>query len=176
MSDKPKVELREWTLEDAPALAAIMNNKKLRETLTDIAPFPYTEKDARDFISGVLSSEDGSQYTFAITYEGETIGNISVVRGKDVFRLSSTMGYYVAQSLWGKGIMTEALRLMCDYIFEQTDLIRIEACAFSNNPASCKVLEKAGFQFEGTIRQGVIKNGQILDSQMYSLIRLDWES
>lgn len=58
-----------------------------------------------------------------------------------------------------------------NYIFEDTDIIRIFAEPFAYNIASCKVLEKAGFQFEGLLRNNAIKNGKVLDMRMYSLIK-----
>jgi RimJ/RimL family protein N-acetyltransferase len=154
----------------------MMNNENMRETLTDKAPFPFSEKDAVEFISGTLSSKEGSQYVFAILYSGEVVGTISAHRGEDVYRLGCIMGYYIAEPHWGKGIMTEALQQMCDYLFIHTDLTRIEACAWSNNPSSCRVLEKGGFQHEGTLRQCVIKKGKMLDSELYSLLKTEWQS
>lgn len=60
---------------------------------------------------------------------------------------------------------------MCTYIFEHTDIIRIFAEPFAYNTASCRVLEKAGFQFEGLLRSNAIKNGKVIDMKMYSLIK-----
>ena len=63
--------------------------------------------------------------------------------------------------------------MTCDHVFENSDIIRIFAEPFAYNTASCRVLEKAGFRFEGILRQNAVKNGKLLDMKMYSLIRDD---
>ena len=81
------------------------------------------------------------------------------------------MGYYIAEGFWGKGIMTEAVQQICEFIFEKSDIIRIFAEPFSYNVASCRVLEKVGFQYEGTLRNNAIKNGKVIDMKIYSLLK-----
>lgn len=80
------------------------------------------------------------------------------------------MGYYIAEGYWGKGIMTEAVKQSCEYVFDSSDIIRIYAEPFAHNSASCRVLEKAGFQYEGTLRSNAVKNGKVIDMRMYSLL------
>ena len=169
----PDVMLRHWTMEGAPALAAIMNNQDLQARLRDGIPFPYTKGDAEDFLRGALDAQGNSQYMFAIIYGDEVVGNV-VVLGKDnVHSHTGEMGYCLAESHWGRGIMTEAVRQMCGYIFSQTDIIRIFAEPFASNGASCRILEKAGFQLEGTLRQNVLKDGKILDTKLYAILKAE---
>ncbi len=85
------------------------------------------------------------------------------------------MGYYIAEEYWGKGIMTEAVKQACGYVFDNSDIIRIYAEPFAYNAASCRVLEKAGFQFEGTLRSNAVKKGRIIDMKMYSLLKTEME-
>ena len=165
------VNLREWDLTDAGDLTAAINNPKVLENLRDGVPYPYTEKDAEEFITATLSAEKDSLYAFAITYEGKAIGSIGVFRKEGVHRFTAEMGYYIAEPYWGKGIMTEAVRQICDYVFTNTDIVRIFAEPYAFNDASCRVLEKARFQFEGTLRKNVVKNGQMLDMKLYSILR-----
>jgi RimJ/RimL family protein N-acetyltransferase len=84
------------------------------------------------------------------------------------------LGYYIAQQHWGKGICTSAVKLISRYIFDNTDIIRIYAEPFSYNSASCCVLEKAGFQYEGTLRSNAVKNGEVIDMKLYSLLKNDF--
>gem|GEM_PF-43352 len=168
--DVPRVILREWGTEDAPDLMAAINNKKVLNNLRDGIPYPYTEKDAAEFIAATLSAEKDSQYAFAICINDKVIGSIGVFRRDNVHRYTAEMGYYIAEPYWCKGIMTEAVRQMCDYIFENTDIIRIYAEPYAHNNASCRVLEKAGFQFEGLLRQNAVKNGKSVDMKMYAII------
>jgi len=171
LSDKPHVHLREWKPEDAPELTAAINNKKVLDNLRDGIPYPYTKQDAEMFIAATLSAEKDTQYAFAICYNDKVIGSIGVFRKDNVHRYTAEMGYYIAEPYWSKGIMTEAVRQMCAYIFENTDIVRIFAEPYARNNASCRVLEKAGFKFEGVLRQNAVKNGQSVDMRMYAIIR-----
>ena len=156
---------------DAGELAAALNNKKILDNLRDGIPYPYTEKDAEEFIFSTLGAEKDSQYSRAITADGKVIGSVGVFRKDNIHRRTAEIGYYIAEEYWGLGIMTEVVRKICGYVFENTDIIRIFAEPFSYNTASCRVLEKAGFEFEGTLRKNAEKNGKILDMKMYSLIK-----
>ena len=69
--------------------------------------------------------------------------------------------------------MTEAVRQICEYVFSESDIIRIYAEPFAYNIASCRVLEKAEFQYEGTLRSNAIKNGKVIDMKMYSLLNTE---
>jgi len=165
------INLRDWKIKDAPELTAAINNKKVLDNLRDGIPYPYTEKDAAEFITATLSAEKDSQYAFAITYDEKVIGSIGVFRKENVHRLTAELGYYIAEPYWGKGIMTEAVRQMCVYVFENTNIIRIFAEPYAHNAASCRVLEKAGFQFEGTLRKNALKNGKSVDMKLYAILR-----
>jgi len=166
-----EVKLRRWRLEDADALARIISNKKILDNLRDGLPYPYTKKDAEDYISFVLSAGRDSQYIWAITVNDEIVGNIGFTRKDNIHRYTAEMGYYIAEPYWGKGIATEAVKLGCAYIFENTDIIRIFAEPFADNLASCRVLEKAGFTLEGVMRKNAVKNGEIRDMKLYSIVK-----
>lgn len=163
--------LREWFMDDAEDLAEAINNKNVLKNLRDGIPFPYTVADAEDFLSATLSAMKGSQYSWAVHLNGKVIGSIGLFRGKNVHCLTAELGYYLAEPHWGKGIMSAAVKEACDYVFENTDIIRIFAEPFAFNAASCRVLEKSGFSCEGTLRKNALKSGQILDMKLYALIR-----
>ena len=165
------VRLRTWTLADAPALAKLINNKKVQDNLRDGLPFPYGEEDAKVFLSAVLAFDPDQNLAFAIEADGELIGSISATRCANIHFRTAELGYYLGESYWGKGFATEAVRQICDYIYRNTDIIRIFAEPFAYNTASCRVLEKAGFQLEGLLRSNAVKNGRILDMKMYARIR-----
>ena len=170
MVNESGVKLRSWKLDDAPVLAAAINNKKVLDNLRDGIPFPYSAKDAEEFINAALASDPDMQYEFAIVYDERVVGSIGVFRKDNVHRLTAEMGYYIAEDYWGKGITTAAVRQMCDYIFKNTDIVRIFAEPYSYNDASCRVLEKSGFQFEGVLRKNAIKNGCSVDMKMYAIL------
>ena len=165
------IQIRPWELTDAADIVGVINNKKVLDNLRDGIPFPYTEKDAAEFINSMLNAEKESSYAFAIVVNEKVVGSIGAFRQSNIHNRTAEMGYYVGEEYWGKGVCTTAIRLICRYVFDNTDIMRIFAEPFSDNIASCRVLEKAGFQYEGTLRSNAVKNGQIKDMKMYSMIR-----
>ena len=162
--------IRSWRPEDAAALARAIGDEAVQANLRDGLPFPYTVSDAEAFIGFALSAGDG-MYSFAVTENDVCIGSVSVTRGENIHRLTGELGYYIARERWGRGYATRAVREICRYVFENTDIVRIYAEPFADNAASCRVLEKAGFTLEGTLRANAIKSGRIRDTRMYSLLR-----
>lgn len=167
-------KIRKWKLSDAKALASALSNTKIQDNLRDGLPYPYTEQDGVDFISAMLSADENEKFAFAITIDGKVIGSTGVFRQGNIHRQTAELGYYIAEEYWGKGIMTEAVRQICMYVFDKSDIIRIYAEPFAYNAASCRVLEKAGFQYEGTLRNNAVKNGKVIDMKMYSLLKTEW--
>ena len=96
-----------------------------------------------------------------------------VFRQENIHRQTAELGYYVAEEYWGRGIMTEAVKQICVYVFCKSNILRIYAEPFAYNAASCRVLEKAGFQYEGTLRNNAVKNGKVIDMKMYSLLKTE---
>ncbi len=163
--------LRKWRLSDAKDLAAALNNEKILNNLRDGLPFPYTEQDARDYIVAMLSSEENSSFAYAITIEGRAVGSIGAFRQGNIHRQTAELGYYLAEEYWGRGIVTEAIRQLCGIVFDTTDILRIYAEPFAYNTGSRRALEKAGFTFEGMMKNNAVKNGKVLDMALYSLTR-----
>ena len=165
--------IRKWKLSDAADLAMAISNKKIQNNLRDGLPYPYTEQDGANFISDMLSVDENETFAFAITVDDKVVGSIGVFRQGNIHRLTAELGYYIAEEYWGRGIMTEAVRQICEYVFDKSDIIRIYAEPFAYNTASCRVLEKAGFQYEGTLRDNAFKNGKVVDMKMYSLLKAE---
>ena len=166
-----KCRIRKWELSDAKDLAAALSNKKVQDNLRDGLPYPYTEQDGKEFISAMLSADENETFAFAITVDNMVIGSIGIFRQGNIHRQTAELGYYIAEEYWGKGIVTEAVKQICEYVFSESDIIRIYAEPFAYNMASCRVLEKAGFQYEGTLRSNAVKNGKVIDMKMYSLLK-----
>lgn len=83
------------------------------------------------------------------------------------------IGYWLLPDNWGKGIISEALRVMLDYLFREWMIHRVEAVVEEGNAKSARVLEKAGFIYEGTMRDCEVKNGSYISLQMFSLLTSD---
>lgn len=167
------LSIRKWKINDKSALAANLNNPKVLNNLRDGLPYPYTEQDAEDFILAMLSSDKNNTFAFAITLDEKVIGSIGVFRQDNIHFRTAEIGYYLGEPYWGNGYITSAIKQVCKYVFEHTDIIRIYAEPFSHNIASCRALEKAGFSYEGTLKSNAVKNGEILDMKMYAIIKKD---
>ena len=166
-------KIRRWELSDARDLATALSNKKIQDNLRDGLPYPYTEQDGKEFISAMLAANENDTFAFAITANGKVIGSIGAFRQTNIHNKTAELGYYIAEEYWGKGIMTEAVKQLCDYVFSNTDIIRIYAEPFAYNIGSCRVLEKADFQYEGILRSNALKNGKVFDMKMYSKLKTD---
>lgn len=164
-------KIRQWRIDDAQCLCETINNKKIQDNLRDGIPFPYTIRSAEEFITAMLNSDKDKTYAFAITIEDKAVGSIGVFRKDNIHRRTAEIGYYIAEPYWGQGFGTSAVKQMCQYVFEHTDIIRIFAEPYAYNIASCRILEKSGFVCEGVLRKNAVKNGKILDMKMYSLVK-----
>lgn len=168
---KLNVQIRKWQLSDASRLAEVLSNQKILDNLRDGLPYPYTEQDGREYITAMLSANENDVFAFAVTVDGRVVGSIGAFRQENIHRQTAELGYYLDEEFWGKGIMTEAVKQLCDYAFSRSDIIRIYAEPFAFNIGSCRVLEKAGFECEGTLRNNAVKKGKVLDMKMYARLK-----
>lgn len=164
-------KIRDWQIEDAGELSEVLNNLNVQKNLRDGIPYPYTPKDAAEYITAMLTSNKTCNFAFAITVNGKVVGSIGAFRQGNIHFRTAELGYYIAEPYWGKGIGTLSVKQICDSIFDETSILRIYAEPFAHNIASCRVLEKSGFTYEGTLRCNAVKNGNVLDMKMYSLLK-----
>jgi [ribosomal protein S5]-alanine N-acetyltransferase len=164
--------LRRWRTSDATAVAHHANNVNVAKHLRDRFPHPYTVDDAQAFLS--FASKEDTQTNFAIDVGGEATGGLGYVPGTDVERYSAEVGYWLGESSWGRGICTEALQIFVRYAFTELRLLRLFALPLSDNRASIRVLEKAGFAFEGTLRSSCVKFGEPRDQAVYATVNNEW--
>jgi len=161
--------IRPWDMRDADALVKYGNNYLIWKNLRDGFPHPYTLENARAFLARA-TTQDPVTY-FAIATPEEAIGGIGITLNQDVHRLTAEMGYWLGEPFWDKGIMTETVECFTDFAFERFGLVRIYAEPYASNRASCRLLEKAGFELEGRLRSSVIKEGRIGDQFLYAKVR-----
>lgn len=162
--------LRQWEKSDIHSLAEYLDNRKIWDNCRDSLPHPYTVKDAEMFVQ-FTSSKEG-KYNYCIEVNNEAAGNISFTKGTDVERYNAELGYWLAEPHWNKGIMTRALEDAIKAAFHHTDIIRIYAVVYENNPASMRVLEKTGFRKCGIHRKACFKNGEFIDCHYYELLKI----
>lgn len=123
----------------------------------------------------MLAADRNAVFAYAVCVDGKAVGSIGAFRQENIHFRTAELGYYLSEECWGMGIMTEAVRQLCEKIFSKTNIIRIFAEPFSHNIGSRKVLEKAGFQLEGILKNYVSKDGKIYDAAMYALTKCPFE-
>jgi len=161
--------VRNWKWRDRESIVWHANNRNVWINLRDRFPYPYTDGDAKRWLDSVVGIQP--ETNFAIVAGGEAIGGIGFAIQHDVAYRSAEIGYWLGEEFWGRGIATEALVAVTEYAFSSFNLCRIYALAFAWNPASARVLEKAGYIFEGRLRKSVTKDGQTIDQLLYATIR-----
>lgn len=161
--------VRSWEWRDRDAIVRHANNRNVWINLRDRFPHPYTINDARRWLEMVVGQKQ--ETNFAIDVGGEAVGGIGFTVQCDVARRSAEIGYWLGEEFWGRGIATEALIAVTDHAFSNYDVCRLYAHVFDWNGASVRVLEKAGYEFEGRLKKSVTKDGRTIDQLMYAMIR-----
>lgn len=145
-----KIKLENLDLKHAQRLKDCLNNEEVVKTLEGIK-FPFSLEDAKGYINKSVANKDVFEY--AIFYENNFVGTI-VLENPDVKNKSYEIGYVIARPYWGKGIATEAVKEMMKIAFNKLKIKRVWAGIITNNPASGRVLEKAGFKEKQRKPQG----------------------
>ncbi len=153
--------IRVWRPDDAASLAKHANNRRVWLGLCDLFPHPYTIHDANEFLRRATTEQPMTN--FCIDIDGSAVGGIGIC-----IRYVAELGFWLGEEFWGHGIMTEVIPAFVDYSFEKFPLHRIYAEPYANNPASSRVLEKAGFALEGRLKNNAFKDEKLLDSLLYA--------
>src|SRR5690349_6778280 len=170
MSMPEQIVLRPWRRSDIPSLVRYANNRKIWLNLRDIFPHPYTRTEAEQWIA-ICESSRGPTTNFAIDLQGEAIGGNGCRILEDVHSKTVEIGYWLGEPFWGRGIATVALAQTTEYAFLTFSLERLQAPVFEWNPASARVLEKAGYVLEGRLWRSIFKDGRLADSLLYARLR-----
>jgi RimJ/RimL family protein N-acetyltransferase len=176
MGLKPTLEtarliLRPYVESDIAELLPLVGAREIAATTLRIA-HPYTEQHARDFLA---LSQEPDKLWLAITLrnDGRQIGGIGL--RVDNQNQHAELGYWIGLPHWGNGYATEAATEVLRYGFEDLQLHRIFASHFAHNPASGGILKKLGMHYEGCQRQHLRKWDQFVDSELYGLLRQEWD-
>jgi RimJ/RimL family protein N-acetyltransferase len=161
--------LRPFEAGDVESLVHYANDRDVWINLRDRFPHPYTVTDAENWLRLAATLPPDSH--FAIARDGAVIGGIGLHMQEDVHRRSAEIGYWLGRPFWGRGIATAAVRAMTGHAFATFDLCRLYAYVFEWNPASKRVLEKAGYTLEGRLRRSVIKDGRIIDAFLCAIVK-----
>lgn len=168
-----QLRLSKFLPSDREALVEHLKEKAIYDCTLRI-PYPYTLADADAWIalSAKIAHERGQPIHWAIRNpEGLLIGGC----GFDDVEIGKShraeIGYWLAKPYWGRGIMTAVIRRVCEFAFKEWGLVKITAHVFSFNTASARVLAKCGFEQEGYLKRHYPKDGQLLDVQLFALLK-----
>ena len=165
------VLLRRFTPADAPTVQALAGDAAVADTTLNII-HPYPPGAAAQWIAAqdaVFEGKSGAVFAVVVQGPGPLVGAISV--GIDPAHLHGEIGYWIGRPFWGHGYATAALRLLVAHCFSRLGLHRVYAHHMARNPASGRVMEKAGMRCEGTLREHVLKAGRYEDVVVYGLLR-----
>jgi RimJ/RimL family protein N-acetyltransferase len=166
--DLTRCAVRSWDAADAASLRRHADDLDIWRRMRDAFPHPYTLEDAHRWLAA--ARERQPETYFAMEVDGQAGGGIGYTLHPDVERVSAEIGYWLGKALWGRGIVTEALAAVTAYAIRTHDLTRVYAVPFDGNPASCRVLEKAGYTIEGRMRRSAIKEGKVIDQLLYAYV------
>ncbi|MCC7465350.1 MAG: GNAT family N-acetyltransferase [Saprospiraceae bacterium] len=171
---RPGIALTPFQEGDQHHLVLYLNDQQVQENTANI-PTPYTHKDADEWLAHVqqMFLERGAHFELAIRHEQHgLIGGIGCFMRTGLEGHRDEIGYWLAAPFRGQGIMPAAVSAYCQWLFSmRPNLARIEAKVYTHNEASCRVLEKNGFQKEGLMRKATKKNDRLIDTWLWAKIR-----
>ena len=165
-----RLQLRKMTTADATEVFENWTNSEVVVKYLTWAPHSTIEV-TEDYLA-FEEEKRREGWGIVLKETGQLIGNIAVVEDKPKIK-TKTMGYVLGEKFWHQGYMSEALIKVIDFLFETTDVNRIEAEHDVSNPGSGRVMEKSGMVFEGVLRKAGFNNQGIVDVALYSILRSD---
>lgn len=167
--------LRKFSIDDAPAMFKNWASDEIVTKYLTWSPHESVEETKSILQSWCEEYPKTDYYNWAIEFQGQPIGNISVVRFSEKHEWAE-IGYCMQHELWNKGIMTEAVSAVINYLFSQVNVHRVEIDFDSDNPASGKVAQKCGLLLEGTRRESYKKpSGEWADVCYCGITKAEWE-
>ena len=173
------------SLMDVDRISQLLNDRDILRNLKSLN-YPYERQDAVTFVNQVrrqkesLPAMDGlkaaGKAVWALRIERQLVGVLGFRPGVGAEHGDFTLGYWLGREYWGRGLATQAVSQACRWAFDSAGARRISAHVFSWNPASARVLEKTGFQREGTKRRAIVRFGEVADLWNYGLLAADFAS
>jgi ribosomal-protein-alanine N-acetyltransferase len=166
-----RLRLRPYSDADIPELLPLIGTREVAATTLRIA-HPYTEQDAHAFFA-LAQEPDKLWLAVTLRADGRQIGGVGL--RLDLQHQHGELGYWLGVPFWGQGYATEAAREMLRYGFEDLELHRICASHFRHNLASGRILLTLGMRHEGCQREHLLKWDQFVDSELYGILRREWQ-
>lgn len=172
-----RLRLRPFIETDAEPLCEVAGDRAIADTMISI-PHPYEMAQARAWIgshAGALAAGTGVHWAVVFRQEPTLIGAIEL-RHLDTEHGDGELSFWIGVQWWGRGYALEAVGAVVGHGFTVLGLNRVHAHHLVRNPASGRVLEKAGFRQEGLLRQRVRKWGIYEDVRLLALLREEWRA
>ncbi|WP_395669227.1 GNAT family N-acetyltransferase [Rhodoferax sp.] len=163
--------LRLWNAKDKRELVIQGNDRAVWRNLLSGFPHPYTEDDAASWVD--FASNCYPSIHLCIEVNGAVADGIGIIAGTGTEQKTGQLGYWLGRAYWGQGVATAAAQAMVAHADRSLPVVRLQAPVLAWNPASMRVLEKAGFYRESVLRKSVFKDGELIDSVMYVRVRDD---
>lgn len=170
--ETPRLILRPPRLDDAPDIQTYASEWELAKTTLNI-PHPYPENAALEWMQMLIEAPESDNYYFTVCLKDSTLVgafNVGVIPRHH----HAEIGYWIGRPFWGQGYASEAARRAVVFCFEELNLNRVFANYFTTNPASRRVMEKAGMIHEGTLKQHYFRWDNYIDVGICGITREDW--
>lgn len=172
----PRLTLRPVRMSDAGDLYEYSSDPQVAQhVLWDAHTSIHQTRGYIRYLLRQYRSAAPSTFVIALRSTGKVVGTIGFMWLQTENR-SAEVGYSLSRAYWNQGLMTEALREVLRFGFDKLNLNRIEAQHESDNPASGRVMLKAGMRREGTLRQRIYNKGRYTDVELYAVLRQDFRS
>lgn len=169
-----KISLRKIRISDSEEITRLYKNDKVIKNLSgSLKEKDITFEKEKRWVQKVLKNynkKNPESFNLAIVLDEKLIGVIGAIR-IDWENKKTEIGYWIGETYWGKGYVSEAIKMFVKELFKKYKFVRIEALPYSYNLASQRVLEKAGFKFEGERKKGVKHFGKFIDDKIYAIVR-----
>jgi RimJ/RimL family protein N-acetyltransferase len=165
-----EVALRPWAQADAEAFLRLAADREIWLNLRERFPHPLTLPAAELWLADHIAARPPVT-AFAVVAAGELAGGVNLRRREEPHAICADLTFWVGRPFWGRGIATGAVQAATAYAFDTLGLERVQAFVYDWNAASSRVLEHAGFTFEGRLRRYVLKDGRSADALLYARLR-----
>jgi len=173
--DGKRVSIRPLKYSDAPEIYENVRDKEIVRWTVSI-PHPYPKDGAVKFIRKArynITKKKSYPFGLVLKETGRVTGVIELM-AIDWKNKNAELGYWLGRKYWGKGLMTEAARLILEFGFRGLKLHRIYATLFEENTGSARILEKSGFKLEGRMREGRYRYGRWHDTLRYGILESEF--
>ena len=173
----PRLRLRPVEASDADAIGAIASRREVADTMATL-PHPYPPGEAARWIAERRAARDrglAASFVAELRDAGASCG-VAEIHSIEPEHRQAELSFWLAPDAWGRGYMSEIVPALVAHAFGALGLNRLYAHHMLRNPASGRVLEKAGFRREGVLRQRVRKWGRYEDVALCALLADDWRA